>query len=117
MDRGTHGLEVETEMETGNKKDGRCCVGDMQRCCGRKEGGNVSQVGAGWEGAELLGEVTIQLSPEDKWNVVGNGPLGRGLGRGNICMYSPPPPPQTTKRGISMHFEASFCIQNCGKTW
>lgn len=52
------------------------------------------------EGVELLGEVTIQLSPEDKWNVVGNGPLGRGLGRGNICMYSPPPPPQTTERDV-----------------
>lgn len=30
MDMGTHGLEVEAEMETGNRKDRRCCLRDMQ---------------------------------------------------------------------------------------
>ena len=53
---GTHGLEVEVEMETGNRKDGRCCIGDMQSCLRRKEGGSVNQVGAGWEVAELSPE-------------------------------------------------------------
>lgn len=25
IDKGTRGLEVETEMETSNREDGRCC--------------------------------------------------------------------------------------------
>lgn len=72
MDTGTHGLGVEAEMERGNREDGRCCVGGMWRCCGRKQRRNVSQVGAGWEVAELLKAVTNQVSPEDKRNVIGN---------------------------------------------
>lgn len=51
----------------------------------RKRGRSVNQVGAGWEVAELS-------LKEDKWDVVGNGPLGRRVGRKNMYAFTSSPP-------------------------